>query len=97
MHFSSSVNFGIGDKRIVDVVRFAMYRKDSISPFFFLHTRRQGMKYIYIPLRAASRKLFGKSRVSMGKEVNDIISGAYCGRASRREKIRDLWVDLDLD
>lgn len=33
----------------------------------------------------------------MGKEVNDIISGAYCGRASRREKIRDLWVDLDLD
>lgn len=29
----------------------------------------------------------------MGKEVNDIISGAYCGRASRREKIRDLWVD----
>lgn len=39
---------------------------------------------MYIPLRAASRKLFGKSRVSMGKEANDIISVAYCGRAYKK-------------
>lgn len=53
---------------------------------------------VYIPLRAASRKLFGKSRVSMGKEANDIISVAYCGRAYKKiEEVRDLCVDLDMN
>lgn len=53
---------------------------------------------MYIPLRAASRKLFGKSRVSMGKEANDIISVAYCGRAYKKiEEVRDLCVDLDMN
>lgn len=54
--------------------------------------------YVYIPLRAASRKLFGKSRVSMRKEANDIISVAYCGRAYKKiEEVRDLCVDLDMN
>lgn len=59
--------------------------------------RDRGEMYVCIPLRAASRKLFGKSRVSMGKEANDIISVAYCGRAYKKiEEVRDLCVDLDM-
>lgn len=59
---------------------------------------RGGDVCVCIPLRAASRKLFGKSRVSMGKEANDIISVAYCGRAYKKiEEVRDLCVDLDMN
>lgn len=70
---------------MADVVRFAMYRErhDIISTFLMAGEQQQ--REIYIPLRAASRKFFGKSRVSMGKEANDIISGAYCVRVYQEE------------
>lgn len=84
---------------MADVVRFAMYReRHDIISTFLMASEQQQRQEIYIPLRAASRKLFGKWRVSMGKEANDIISGAYWVRVYQEEKkIRDLSVDLVLD